>query len=397
MAFERKNIHDVNLESAIIALDKNPKISKEEKEDIKEFLRLAKLGRINKGLKLTDSRCLKYINVLRIPLEYFTNNTNDLTLKEVERFDEDLCNDLIRNKQNNKPLAQNTKVEIRKLFKIYLRWKLKDDVEKFTKLTEWWDTTYKKTTPDFLSEEEIIELIEACKNKTEKFLILVLFDAGCRIGEFLNLRCEDVIEPMQDFPYYMLDFKEEYSKTFGRKIGLFWNKSEKIVKDYLEIIGPRKRNELLFEGDYDNIRKFIGRLGKRVLNRRVIPHLFRHSSATYYANKMNRQELCIRYGWSFTSDMPDTYISRAGINQREIMKTIKAKGMEKYKEENDNLQKQITELHLKVTSITNEKQSQDEKIEFVLKQIEEVQLLHNQMNEYIRLLKQHKQEIKIEN
>ena len=193
------------------------------------------------------------------------------------------------------------------------------------------------------------------------------------------------------------DLNNTFEINFDEKL---WEKKEElkeIIKDYdgLIVRNKTKVNKDILSSA--NNLKFIGRLGKRVLNRRVIPHLFRHSSATYYANKMNRQELCIRYGWSFTSDMPDTYISRAGINQREIMKSIKAKGMEKYKEENDNLQKQITELHLKVTSITNEKQSQDEKIEFVLKQIEEVQLLHNQMNEYIGLLKQHKQELKIEN
>ena len=47
-------------------------------------------------------------------------------------------------------------------------------------------------------------------------------------------------------------------------------------------------------------------------------HLFRHSSATYYADKMNRQQLCIRYGWAFSSDMPDIYISRAGVESVEL-------------------------------------------------------------------------------
>ena len=33
---------------------------------------------------------------------------------------------------------------------------------------------------------------------------------------------------------------------------------------------------------------------------------------------MNRQQLCIRYGWTFSSDMPDVYISRAGVENAEL-------------------------------------------------------------------------------
>jgi len=54
------------------------------------------------------------------------------------------------------------------------------------------------------------------------------------------------------------------------------------------------------------------------LKKEIYPHLFRHSSATHYASKLNRQELCYRYGWAFSSDMPDVYISRAGMNNKEL-------------------------------------------------------------------------------
>jgi len=55
-----------------------------------------------------------------------------------------------------------------------------------------------------------------------------------------------------------------------------------------------------------------------VLKRHVHYHLFRHSSATYYASRLNRQELCIRYAWKFSSNMPDVYISRAGMDSRAL-------------------------------------------------------------------------------
>lgn len=74
----------------------------------------------------------------------------------------------------------------------------------------------------------------------------------------------------------------------------------------------------MFNKNYDAMRMFLRRLGQRVLKKHVHPHLFRHSSATYYATKLNRQELCYRNGWRFSSDMPDIYISRAGMENKDL-------------------------------------------------------------------------------
>jgi hypothetical protein len=59
-------------------------------------------------------------------------------------------------------------------------------------------------------------------------------------------------------------------------------------------------------------------MGLRVLKRPVHYHLLRHSSATHYATRLNRQELCYRYGWKFSSNMPDVYISRAGMESKAL-------------------------------------------------------------------------------
>ena len=79
-----------------------------------------------------------------------------------------------------------------------------------------------------------------------------------------------------------------------------------------------RMDEPIFNKNYDAVRMFLIRLGKKVLKKRIYPHLFRHSSATYLATKLNRQELCYRYGWTFSSNMPDIYISRAGMNNKEL-------------------------------------------------------------------------------
>lgn len=69
----------------------------------------------------------------------------------------------------------------------------------------------------------------------------------------------------------------------------------------------------------------------RVLNRSIHYHLFRHSSATYYASRLNRQQLCIRYGWAFSSRMPDVYIARIGVDMAELDKKFTGTEVESLK------------------------------------------------------------------
>jgi len=132
-------------------------------------------------------------------------------------------------------------------------------------------------------------------------LIAVLFDTGARAEEFLNIRFEDIQLPDKTQNFVKIVLKEEYSKTKGRTISLYWKNSLNSVKNFLDQrIGEGiKSKEQVFNKTYDAMRMFLSRLGKKVLNKEIYPHLFRHSSATYYASKLNRQELCYRYGWSF--------------------------------------------------------------------------------------------------
>jgi hypothetical protein len=148
----------------------------------------------------------------------------------------------------------------------------------------------------------------------------VLFDSGARAEEFHNIRFEDIYLPEGKDNCVRIALKEEYSKTLGRTITLYWKFSLEAVKDYLakRVRQGIKPADPVFSGNYSTARKLLERLGKRALQRSVHYHLFRHSSATFYANRLNRQELCYRYGWRFSSNMPDIYISRAGMETKQL-------------------------------------------------------------------------------
>lgn len=319
-------IHHRNVKARLKALSEW-NIDNEDKKDLLKFLNDLELGKVNKGKKIGEARRLKYLTCLKIPLEFWNKPASKLTEKDIENFEKALTSKL-KSKLKKKSYTANTKSDIKKALKIYLKWKGLDN-----KLYNWLDTSVPNSTPDYLKEEEIKKLYKSCKNSEERFLIAVLFDSGARAEEFHNIRYEDIQLPKDSENFVKLTLKEEYSKSKGRVISLYWENTLEAIRDYLKQREAEgiKNNEAVFKNSYDNARQILYRLGKRALRRNIHYHLFRHSSATYYASRLNRQQLCYRYGWAFSSRMPDIYISRAGMENKELDEKFTATELEEVK------------------------------------------------------------------
>lgn len=340
-------IHDNNVNSTKRNISKWS-IPDSLKKDLNLFLNDLGIGKVNKGVRVSEATQKKYLFVLRTSLEYFNKELDKLNIKDIESFEKALNSDKLKS-WKKKPFSSATKSNMRICLKILLKWKLGH--EKAEALTGWIDTNRQKKTPDYLKESEIHKLYKSCKSAKERFLIAVLFDSGSRAEEFHNIRMEDIEIPENNNNYVKLTLKEEYSKTEGRVISLFWYKSIEAVKDYILERKQQgiKLNEAVYEDTYDAARMFLGRLGNKVLGKSIHFHLFRHSSATYYAPKMNRQELCYRYGWKFSSPMPDVYISRAGMQGKELDEKFSATEINQLK---NDLEKQKQDFSLKLEALT---------------------------------------------
>ena len=131
---------------------------------------------------------------------------------------------------------------------------------------------------------------------------MVLFDSGARAEELLNVRLKrEHVFWKEDLNCYMI--RLEYSKTKPRTISLPLSTS--YMTSWLEV-HPAKDNPQaqLFPMTYPAMKMVVSRLGRRALGKRVTPHMLRHSSATFYANKLkNPYKLCYRYGWTMASEM----------------------------------------------------------------------------------------------
>jgi integrase len=288
------------------------------RKDLLQFISELDMGKVNRGRRISESRQTKYLDLLKTPLEFFNKPTDSISHQDVERFEKALAADKIQSRLKKQPYTLSTKVDIRKALKIFLRWRVGE--AKALDLVGWLDTRNKRKTPDYLSEPEIEKLLKGCNTAEQRFLVAVLFDSGARAEEFVNIRYEDVHLPEGQNNFVKITLKQEYSKTLGRTISLYWRYCTEAVQDYLKerIAAGIRAEDPVFAKNYDSMRMFLVRLGKRILGKHVHPHLLRHSSATYYAPKLNRQELCYRYGWRFSSNMPDIYISRAGMENKEL-------------------------------------------------------------------------------
>jgi hypothetical protein len=84
----------------------------------------------------------------------------------------------------------------------------------------------------------------------------------------------------------------------------------------------------------------------------VHAHLFRHSSATYYANiEKNYFRFCKRYGWTFGSNMAQRYIDRAGIEEEETAKAVQGDEISRVKTENMRMKEDMAMLREQLSQL----------------------------------------------
>ncbi len=373
--FQKISIHPLNLEKA---KDSFKKIAPTEQEYKSVMSWLKDLAVEN---QITDRRQLRLLHDLGLYFRNYPNPTNKITRDDLVGIKEDLLNDKIL-KQNGEPYSDTIKEGLTESLVRYLETtypkRMNSFISKSNKpLRRWFIMRSKKKTPEILTDQEIKTLYKESKSLWQKYAIAVLFGSGARVEEFLNLRFEDIETPTKNFPYYKVDIKEEYSKTLGRQVGLYWEDCTEAVTNYLASIDKKEPKDRVLEINYDALRMFLTRIGKRVLNKRIHAHMFRKSAATFYASKLNRQQLCKKFGWRFSSDVVDVYINRSGIDEVQIKDVMLNDDVSKLRQEIVELktvQDQILNSYGNISEYINKDREETgitkKQKEIVLKEIE---------------------------
>ena len=132
--------------------------------------------------------------------------------------------------------------------------------------------------PQVISKEEILSMIEHTNNIKHRCIISMLYSAGLRRSELLDLQLEDIdSKRMLVFIRNAKNNKDRYSLL-----------SETVLKDLRVYYKQWKPKKYLFEGvlgqkySVESIAKIVRRAGEKAcIRRRITPHILRHSFATH--------------------------------------------------------------------------------------------------------------------
>lgn len=282
---------------------KESNMREKNKKDILEFYEFL----IAEGMSI--GRIAKYLNHL-----YKMDGWLDLVFRKTKK------KDIIRlvrilEKQDYTP---HTKHDYKVVFKRFFKW-LRDS-EEYPEEVRWLKTTIKRddsTIPEeLLTQDDVEKMINEAHHPRNKALISLLYESGCRVGEVLSLKVKHV--SFDDHGAKVV----VKGKTGMRKIRLIacipylstWienhPKGDNPDASLWPIVGTRNNG-----GDiqYSNIRKLLQKVAKRAgIKKRVNPHIFRHSRATYLANHLTEAQMNQYFGWVQGSDMPSTYVHLSG-------------------------------------------------------------------------------------
>jgi len=190
------------------------------------------------------------------------------------------------------------KVILRKFFK-WLR-----NSKDYPDEVSWIKASYPKNTlraNQLLTGEDIKRMVEVATNPRDKAFIFILYESGCRIGELLTVRIKDV-----EFDEYGA-FLNVTGKTGPRRVRIIksvplltiWLNCHKYSKNPNAPLWIRLNNPEMKFMATPTVRSFLKKVVRKAgIEKRVHPHLFRHSRATHLASQIPESLLKKHMGWS---------------------------------------------------------------------------------------------------
>jgi len=296
------------MKSSERALEVLPEPNKQYAKDFENYLQV-----LNRNPKTIGRRMLE----LAWLLKHLGKDAKQATKKDIENLVLQI---------NNSNYAQISKGKLKLTLKRFYKWLYESDY--YPELVSWIKTDRGKTTKkasDLLTEDEVKQLIAACLNSRDRALIALLYDSGMRVGELLGLRIKD-LQIGKDISFVNVD-----GKTGVRRIPIGF--SLPYLTNYIgEMRQKAKENDYLFVKfdhfrvtenalDYDDIRKILHDLKERTgIQKRLHPHLFRHSRATELASKLTESQMRLFFGWTAGSTMTATYVH---LSDRDLLSAMK--------------------------------------------------------------------------
>jgi len=305
-------------------LNKLNNLDKANREDILKFVRYLSAEGISTG------RIAKYIYSLINIVRILNKPLRDASKEDIV--------DLVSKIETNKEWSDFTKHDHKVILRKFYKW-LRNS-EDYPPEVKWIKAprkkNYEKLQGKILTLEEVEKLANCADNPRDKAFVLVLFESGCRIGEFLPLKKSDIT-----FDSFGIKFVVN-GKTGTRELRII--KYQKEFKEWLEVhplknkddffvwvsLGDKNRFELM---SYGNVRKLLLDLKKKAgINKPVNPHAFRHASVTYFSKYLPDSLLKKKFGWVRDTDMLAIYEHLDGKDLDEALLKLHGLKQEEIKE-----------------------------------------------------------------
>lgn len=293
-----------------------------------------------------------------------------MTKKPIRSLDRQGIVSLVRDIEMRETWSASTKRDYRSVLKTFYRWlKGADD---YPAEVKWIKTTMPgngKLPEDLLTEEEVGRMIEAATSPRDKAIVSMLYESGCRVGEILDMRVKDVQPARHGF------MARVSGKTGERRVLLvfsasfigMWLNAHPLrenpdaplwVTRFNKFCDPKKHwktahGDTYCPLDYPGVSLVLRTQARRCgIKKRVNPHNFRHSRATFLASRLTEQQLKHYMGWSQSSNMTARYVHMSGrdvdgallgmygLSQEEKpADQLKVAGCPRCKEQNDSTSK----------------------------------------------------------
>jgi len=218
--------------------------------------------------RYSDNTKSIYIKYFRDFVRYFSSrNLEEIKVQEINEY----ILWLIK-KKNISSSQQNQHINAIKFYyeKVLGREKMYVDIKRPLK---------KKQMPNVLSAAEIKKMIDVTGNIKHKCIISLLYSAGLRRSELINLKVSDILSGQ------MLIKINQSKGNKDRYVGLS-NYMLQLLREYYKIYKPK---DYLIEGKNDekysaeSVLKVVKMAAKKAgINRNVTPHMLRHSFATHH-------------------------------------------------------------------------------------------------------------------
>ncbi len=299
-----RDIHNYKkrLERQICKMETDPAVSENNKKLIHLFVNTS----FSEGISI--GRIVRYVWDLRTWSSFLGKDFEEANKDDIIK----LVGDLEISGRFEKSTMRDLKLTLRKFFK----WMRKTD--KFPEEVSWYKTHIRyggiKSPEDMLTEDEIKKMIESRNTARDRAFIATLYESGCRIGEILTLELNQV--KFDEFGALLL----VNGKTGFRRVRVIaavpylteWINRHSRKDDNKAPLWLSEQHNVLSYGAAVQILK---RTAKSVgITKRVNPHNFRHSRASFVANHLTEAQMNEYFGWAQGSDMTSIYVHLSGRN-----------------------------------------------------------------------------------